>query len=510
MARTLRWAVAGLSVALLAACTQGESVDLDGDGGEDSGATGDVLVAAIGGEPDQLDPHMTSSYFSFQVLENVFDTLVEPDENLEMQPALAESWDVSEDQLTYTFDLRDGVTWHDGSPFTADDVVYSYTRIIDGELAPAWRFSAVTSVTAPDDDTVVIEVAQPSPNLLSAIGGYKGLAIVQQENVESGEITQHPIGTGPFSVASYRSGDSIELAANEDWWGGAPELAGVQFRFIPEPTTALAELTAGGVHWTDNVPPQQVAELADDDSLVVESAASNDYWYLATNEAHPPFDDVRVRQAIAYGIDREAIALVTQYGNATVNQLAIPETSGWYTEYDTYSYDPDKARELLDEAGVESLEIDMLTTGEYPETVTAAQAIAAQLAEIGVTVTPRELDFATWLDEQGQGTWDMLMLSWLGNIDPDDFYYAQHHSTGAFNFQGYANAEVDALLDEARVETDEDARADLYAQAATTIADDASYVYLYNPDVVQAWVPQLDGYTARGDGAIRFREASLG
>ncbi|NCT90791.1 ABC transporter substrate-binding protein [Cellulomonas sp. APG4] len=509
MRRAARWISAGAAVGLLAACSTGEGVDLDGDEGTGGDATGEVLVAAIAGEPDQLDPHRTSSYFSFQVLENVFDTLVEPDENLEMQPALAESWEVSDDQLTWTFDLRDGVTWHDGSDFTADDVVYSYTRIIDEELANAWRFAAVTEVSAPDDDTVVIEVAQPSPNLLSSIGGFKGMAIVQQENVESGDIVTAPVGTGPFSVADYAAGEAIDLTANADWWGGAPEVGGVTFRFVPEPTTAVAELTAGDVHWTDNVPPQQVSDLEGNDDVVVGAAASNDYWYLAANQARPPFDDVRVRQALAYAIDREAIAQVTQYGNATVNQLAIPETSGWYTAYDTYSHDPARASELLEEAGVDGLEIDMMVTSEYPETVTAAQAIASQLAEIGVTVTPRELDFATWLDEQGQGNFDLLMLSWLGNIDPDDFYYAQHHSTGSFNFQGYANPEVDALLDEARTETDEAARKDLYAEAATQIADDASYVYLYNPDVVQAWVPELEGYEARGDGAIRFRDVSL-
>ena len=519
MRRTTRWVPVVAAAALLAACSTGEGVDLEGEdgasgeettgteGGEDAGAG--TLVAAIAGEPDQLDPHRTSSYFSFQVLENVFDTLVEPDEHLEMQPALAESWEVSDDQLTWTFDLRDDVVWHDGSPFTAQDVVYSYTRIIDEELANAWRFAAVTEVSAPDDDTVVIEVSAPTPNLLPSIGGFKGMAIVQQENVESGDITTAPVGTGPFSLADYSTGESIELVANPDWWGGAPEVAGVTFRFVPEPTTAIAELTAGGVHWTDNVPPQRVEQLSGDDALVVESAASNDYWYLAANQAREPFSDVRVRQAISYAIDRDAIAQVTQYGNATVNQLAIPETSGWYTEYDRYAHDPQRAQELLAEAGVTDLEMDLMVTSEYPETVTAAQVIAAQLAEVGITVTPRELDFATWLAEQGEGSYDLLMLGWLGNIDPDDFYYAQHHSTGSFNFQGYSNAEVDALLDEARTETDDDARKALYDAAATQIADDASYVYLYNPDVVQAWVPEVTGYVARGDGAIRFRDVGL-
>ena len=177
------------------------------------------LIAAIAGEPDQLDPQKTSAYFSFEVLENVFDTLVEPDENLEMRPALAESWDVSPDQLTWTFHLRNGVTFHDGSPFTADDVVYSYRRIIDEKLANVDKFSAVTDVTAPDPSTVRITVKQPTPNLLTNLGGFKGMAIVQRRNVESGQIATHPIGTGPFAFASQKSGDSITLDGQSELLG---------------------------------------------------------------------------------------------------------------------------------------------------------------------------------------------------------------------------------------------------------------------------------------------------
>ena len=151
----------------LTACSTGERVDR---GDQSSGN----LIAAIAGERVQLDPHRTSAYFSFEVLENVYDTLVEPDENLEMRPALAESWDVSSDQLTWTFHLRSGVTFHDESPFTADDVVYSYNRIIDEKLGNASKFSAITSVTAPDKSTVKITVRQPAPNLLSNIGGQGG------------------------------------------------------------------------------------------------------------------------------------------------------------------------------------------------------------------------------------------------------------------------------------------------------------------------------------------------
>ncbi len=490
----------------LTACSGGEGVDV---GDSASGGGGTQLVAAIAAEPDQLDPHKSSAYATFQVLENVYDTLVQPNADLEMEPALAESWTTSDDQLTWTFTLRDGVTFTDGAPLTAEDVAYSYNRIIDEKLSPAWRLGSVESVTAQDDTTVVVTLTQPAPNLLAQLGGYKGMAIVQKANVDSGDIATKPIGTGPFSVESYTAGDSIVLTANPNWWGGAPTLDSVKFTFVPEPTTALANLTSGEVHWTDNLPPQQVTSLEGDDQLTLGVVPSNDYWYFAANQAKEPYSDVRVRQALAWGIDREAITEAAKFGLATVNQTAIPETSTWFYDYAPYSRDVDKAKKLLADAGVSNLTVDLMVTSEYPETVQAAQVMASQLAEIGVTVKIRTEDFATWLDDESKGKFDIFMLGWLGNIDPQDFYFAQHHTDGGSNYQKYSNAEVDALLEKGAVETDPAARKQHYDQATKIIVDEASYTYLYNPDVVQAWSSKLAGYTARGDRAIRFASASL-
>lgn len=491
-----------LLLALIVGCSTGSRVDL---GGPSAGN----LVAAIAGEPDQLDPQKTTAHFSFEVLENVFDTLVEPDENLQMRPALAQSWTVSPDQLTWTFTLRPGVRFHDGSPLSANDVVYSYRRIMDQKLANVDKFSAVRAVAAPDPATVVLTLRQPVPNLLTNIGGFKGMAIVQRRNVESGQIATHPIGTGPFEFAGRKSGDSITLRANPAYWGGAPKVPGVTFRFISEPSTALSALQAGEIDWTDAIPTQRVSQLRNDESIHLAVTPSNDYWYLALNEARAPWNDVRVRRAIAYGIDRTAIVQATSYGTANANQLAIPQGNPWYTAYDRYRYDVAAAKKLLSEAGVGAHGMDMLVTSEYPQTVTAAQIIADNLAPLGITVNIRTVDFATWLDEQNRGQFDMLMLGWLGNLDPDDFYYAQHHSDGTSNAQKFSDPRVDRLLDAGRVETDTRARKDDYAAAATLIADECSYIYLYNPSVIQGWTTALTGYEARRDGAIRFGTAEL-
>jgi len=192
-----------------------------------------------------------------------------------------------------------------------------------------------------------------------------------------------------------------------------------------------------------------------------------------------------------------------------VNQTAIPASSDWSSDYAPYSLDLETAQSLMDEAGVDSAEMELMVSSDYPETVTAAQVISAQLAEIGINVSITTLDFSTWLDGQANGDFDMLMMGWLGNIDPDDFYYAQHHSTGGFNAQGYSNPEVDELLDSGRTTADPEARKVFYDDAAKIIVDEVSYLYLYNPDVVQAWSDSVQGYVARGDQAIRFRDASI-
>ncbi len=470
-----------------------------------------ILIAAQGSEPDTLDPHMTSAYASFQVLENVYDTLVQPAADLSMEPALAENWTVSADNLTWTFNLRQGVKWHNGRDFVADDVVYSFDRII-AEGLNGWRFGSVESVTAPDDSTVEIKLTRPSPNLLVSIAGFKGMAIVPREIVEDGTIATGPIGTGPFRFVSQSPDEGIVLEKNPDYWqSGLPMLDGVRFVQIPEASTKLTALRTGEVHWIDAVPPQDIESLSAESGITVGRVPGGDYHYFALNQNRPPLDDVRVRQAIAMAIDRGVIAEAAQFGAATPNQTAIPASNAaWHLDYAPYQpADIAGAQALLDEAGVSDLTIDFLVTSDFPETVTQAQVISAQLAAVGITVEITDVDFTTWLDREANGEFGAFMLSWIGNIDPDDFYYAQHRSGANFNFQGYANAEVDALLDAGREETDPAARKTLYDDAARMIVDDASYIYLYNPDNINAWRDEVGGYMTRGDNAIRLEETVL-
>ncbi|HEX6422199.1 MAG TPA: ABC transporter substrate-binding protein [Acidimicrobiales bacterium] len=488
-----------------AACSDDdEGVPVGGDGGGD-----DTFVAAISAQPDQLDPHQTTAYASFQVLENVYDTLVVPNpEDLTFEPSLATEWETSEDGLTWTFTLRDDVTFHDGSEFDSADVVYTFRRIIDDELQNAYRFGTVADITAPDATTVEFSLSEPTPNLLDHVGSYKGVAVLPEGAADDLDLATEANGTGPF-VLDTMTASGVMLTAFEDYWGDGPGVGAVEYQFISEPTTALTALQTGEVDWTDNLPAQRIGELEGSGEVTVETVPSVDYWYMATNLAQPPFDQAEVREAIARALDREAIADAAQFGLAAVNQTAIPEDSFWYHDYAPYERDVEAARALLDEAGVTDLTMGLMVTDEYPETVEVAQVIAANLDEIGITVDIQTEQFSTWLDRQGQGDFDAFMLGWLGNLDPYGYYHSQHVCEGENNYQGYCDPETDELLNEAATEPDEDTRKQLYDEAAERIVDANSYIYLYNPSVAQGWGNQVEGYELRADRAINFETVSL-
>lgn len=507
--RRLSWlALPATGVMLVtAACGGGDPVDVDGDGDAGGGA----LVVAISSEPDNLDVHVSTASPTFLVLENVYDTLVEPAADLSFQPALATEWEVSEDLLTWTFTLRDDVTWHNDREFTADDVVFSFERIMDDEVAAnAWRFESVDEVRATGDHTVEFVLNRPTPNLLANVGGFKGMAIVPPELIEQEDPNTTAIGTGPFEFVSYTPGDSIVLEANPDYWGEGPQVDQVEFRFISESTVALTNLRTGDVHITNNVPPQEIAGLGEDPEVALGTAGSNDYWYFTCNFDRAPFDDIDVRRALSFAIDREQIAQAAFFDAAVPTQSAMPQGNFWATDYAPFSYDPGQAEQLLADAGGSDLTVDLMVTDEFPHTVNAAQVMESQWGDVGVDVEIRTLDFATWLDEQGEGNYDCYVNGWLNNLDGEYAYYAQHHSEGGFNFHGYDNAEVDALLDEARVTVEEEARRDLYMAAAQQIIDDVSYGYLYIPETVLAFQPQVEGLEIHPDGKLRLRDVALG
>jgi peptide/nickel transport system substrate-binding protein len=475
--------------------------------------SGGTLRAAWAQNPVGLDPHITSAMSSFQVLENILDTLVEFDRDLNIVPALAENWEVSEDNLTMTFKLREDVVFHNGRPMTAEDVAYTYNRMLDPETGSgnAWMLAGVAEVNAVDDYTVQFTLEAPNHGFLGKLAMNKAVGIIARESVEDGTINTTPIGTGPFKIADFQPGVRVLLERNEAYWReGLPYLDAVDIRIIPDDTVRRTALIAGDVDWVFSVPLQDVEQLKTRDDLIVDEVPAPAYYYLGLNLESGPLADERARQAVAHAINRENIAMAATFGNAEVTQDPIPSSSVWHFGYAPYEHDPERARALLAEAGYgDGFEIEIMPTTELEETVRMAQVIQSDLAAVGIRATIRALEWAEWLQEQGDGNYDTYVCSWNGLVDPDDFFFAQHRTDQVFNFTGYSNPTVDELLDEGRRTADADARREIYAEVNRIIVDEAPYIYIFNPMNIQAYQPYVQGYEARADQAIRFMETWL-
>jgi peptide/nickel transport system substrate-binding protein len=479
---------------------------------QDTPKPGGTLTAAIGADPVNLDPHLSSAYSTFEVLENVYNQLVGLDDSLQIVPELAESWTVSDDKLTYTFKIRQGVTFHNGRALTADDVVYSYERIRNPETQSGWAylFDPVDKIEAPDESTVVISTKQIYAPLLTKLAS-QGTAIVPKEDVEAGTLGQNPDGTGPFKFVEFVPADHLTIARNETYWeAGLPYLDQVIFKPIPDETVKQTNLETGNVDWTDGVPAKDANDLMQSQDLVVQQVAGTSYTYIGMNTTRKPLDDKRVRQAISYALDREEVAAIASYDLAAPSQSPIPEGNFWRSEYAPYAQDVEKAKSLLNEAGLgDGFQAEIMPAKDYAETVRAAEAVQAQLQDVGIEITLRPLEWSTWLDEEGKGNYDMYICGWIGLVDPDDWFYAQQYTKQIFNFTGYSNPELDNLLDQGRQELDPNKRKEIYDQVQQILVDDLPYIYLFTTAPVNAWQPYVKGYAVRPDSAIIFKNVWL-
>lgn len=466
-----------------------------------SGAPEGTIVAAVAQLSTTLDPHKLPEGQRSPVLDNIYETLVAPQDNLEFAPALASDVQASADKKTWTFTLRDGVTFHDGSAFTAEDVVFSYRRILDEGLPGAGRLSVIQDLAAKDDATVEIVLKEPSAILLSALGSSLSAAIVPAEF--DAEMAKSPVGTGPFRFS--KGGDAIELVPNGDYWGTKPQARGVHFRVSGDPAAVLEELEDTSVHWTNNAGAQQPEEGMER-TMILATLPSPGYVALVPNAARQPFDRAEVRQALGYAVDRTAVIDAALPKLAQPIQTAIPQTSPFAIDYAPFEQDLEKAKSLLKTAGAESLRLELIVVDPSPRAVKAAETIVAQLGEAGIDATLASGDPAAARAAFEEGAFDVALVASAGNLDPDD-YYGRHHSGAPQNYHGYSEPTVDSLLDKARVETEAAARQRLYDQIARRVADDAAYIYVYNPLISEGWAAALQGYSPRADGSAQFGEA---
>ncbi len=439
-----------------------------------------VLIVGQVAEPQALDPHAVTAVNDFRILMNVYDGLVRyASGTLEVEPALASAWDVSDDGTVYTFSLRDGITFHDGSPFNADAVVFTFERMLNedhpfhdtGPFPLSFFFSSIQSVEAVDPLTVRFTLDGPYAPFLSNLAYPTGL-IVSPTAVEThgADFGRNPSGTGPFRFAEWRSNEAVVIEANADYWDGAPALEAVVFRPITDANTRVAEMLSGGIDMMVEVPPVALSEFRSDDFRIVEQAGPH-VWFLILNLREGPFTDQLVRQAANYAINKTALVEEVLEGTAAVAAGPTPPAFAWaYNEYlEPYPYDPDRARALLAEAGVENPAITFYVTeggSGMLDPVAMGTAIQADLEAVGFDVTIETYEWNTFLGRVNpglEGEADMAQMAWMTN-DPDTLPYLALRTeawpeNGGFNSGYYSNPTVDALLEEARTATDQDCRA---------------------------------------------------
>lgn len=456
---------------LLTSCT-GTSSTPASTGAPDPDAT---LTVRLSLEPSNLDIRRTSGAALEQALiDNVYQGLVtrDGDDDNAIVPALATDWTVSPDGLTYTFTLREGVTFHDGSELTADDVVTSLqTAKDDATIQNSADLAGVASIASPDASTVVVTLAQPNVNFLFALTGRAGLIF------RSGDTTDFQTsanGTGPFTVSSWNTGQSLTLARNDAYWGDAAGVAEVVLDYIPDQSAAINAAVSGDVDVALEIDPELRGQVEDTGNFRIDSGLTTDKGTLAFNNARAPLNDERVREALRLAIDHEALLETLGAGQELFSPIP-PLDPGYEDLSDTISYDPDRARELLAEAGAENLDLTLTIPSVYPTSIPTF--LVSSFADIGVTLQVESVDFGTWLQDVYQNhDYD---LSFVRHVEARDF---SNWANPAYYF-GYDNAEVQSLYAQALATTDVDQSAELLREAARIVAEEdaADWLFLSTP-----------------------------
>jgi len=424
-------------------------------------------------EPPSLDPTAEAAAAVDEVVyANVFEGLTRFAADGSILPALAESWTISDDGLTYTFKLHEGVTFHDGSAFDAEDVKFSLDRInAEGSLnAQKALYTSIESVTVVDPTTVELKLKQPDGNLIYNLA-WGDAVIVAPESADANKI--NPIGTGPFSFKDRVEGDSITLEKNQSYWGTPVKLEAATFRFIADPTAAFGALQAGDVDTFPNFPaPETVAQFEGDPRFRVVIGATEGETILAMNNAK--IDNVKVRQAIAHAIDRQAIIEGAMFGFGTPIGTFLSPANPNYVDLTAQSaYDPEKSKALLAEAGVTDLTLSLKLPPVEGYARRGGEIIAQQLAAVGIKTETTNLEWAQWLGEVfTDKNFDLTIISHtepndIGIFARPDYYF------------GYKNADFDKIIADLAVEADPAKRTELYKAAQQNLSDNYASGFLF-------------------------------
>lgn len=466
-------------------------------------AQAQTLVVARGNDANSLDPAESTSFEAIKVADWTFDGLVRFEGNThKIVPALAESWKVSDDGLVWTFKLRKGVKFHDGTPLNAAAVEFSLERQRDKNHPQycnncrRWsaKFSAIQKTEAVDEYTVRLTLKEPSPALLVNLAFYIGY-IVSPTAVKSDPegFRTKPVGTGPFKFIRWERDNFLEYEANADYYLGKPKVDRLIVRVIPDNEVRLLALKKGEVHLIYGVPFPQFDEVEKDPNLTLHQSPTLGISFMALNTEKKPFDDIRVRKAVNHAINRDRMFKTVFFGRGEIANQVIPSTWWGHSPNATkYEYDPEKAKALLAEAGYADGFKTTLTSWTNPRPYLpaprdAVSLIKADLARVGIDVEVQTMKWAAFRQSRGKGEYGMTMGGWIsGTLDPDGIVYALFHSRyirekDSLNWTRFRDDKVDSLLSQARAVYDQSKRDPLYQQVADTITANAAAVFFAHP-----------------------------
>lgn len=477
---------------------------------------GDSLISASIGEPSNLIPALASDSASTEITSKVYSGLVKIDKDLNIVPDLAESFEISDDGLTITFHLRRDVRWHDGQPFTSRDAMFTYQLMIDPKTPTAYAesFLQVKKAEAPDDYTFIVHYDKPLARaLISWAFDQLPAHLLKDKQLDGHPLARHPIGTGPYKFEKWEPGQRIILAANDDYFEGRPHLDRLVMKIIPDLNAQMMELLSGQID-TMGLTPDQYEEKKNDPAFTAQynmfRYPAFAYTYLGFNLNDSRFADQRVRQAIAYAIDKDEIVEGVLLGLGTpANGPFKPDMWAYNDQVKPYPFDPAKAKALLAEAGWTTTNKDgiLMRDGQpFQFTILTNQGnkmreqtgliIQARLAEVGIKVNLRVVEWAAFLKEYlDKHNFEAVIMSWTVPIEPDlyDVWNSSKTKPGELNFISYKNEEVDQLIDQARFTLDQPTRKKALDRIQEIFYDEVPYVFLYVPDALPVFSSRIIG-----------------
>ena len=457
-----------------------------------SSATGDQIVIATDVDIDTLHPSDYSTTIEHTILSQIYDTLMymNLDGTHDPEPRIAKEVKVSDDGLDYTFSLRDDVTFHDGSPLTAEDVKFSLELYQNSEYQSS-QVEGLDSVEVVDDQTVVCHLKTPySPFLLGVC--QCNIASKAYYEADAEKFVAEPVGSGPYKFVSRDKGSKITLEAYDGYYRGTAAIKDVSYVVIPDQSTTAVSLKTGEVDMA-MIEPVTLSQLKGDDKVKIEEVETSGFAYISMNTEQAPFDDVRVRQAVNYAIDRQNIISVIYDGEAEENSNICAKTRLGYSDDQTqYSYDPDKAKALLAEAGyADGYDLGTLLVAERHSAL--ATVIQSDLAAVGLQVEVEVKEFNAYIDDLTSGNYSITALEMTLDGDSQNLEMAfASDYIGTANNARYSDPEMDDLFAQAKVETDADKREAILQQALGKAQDEAIYAVLCNPLMIYAHAENLE------------------